>query len=49
MNKSHNQCVDAENEACHGSCIRKPRARLSFPVTTGVMANEELRIEELKN
>jgi len=47
MNKSQNNRVDAENEAVHGSCLRNTRARLSFPVTTGVMANEELRIEEL--
>jgi len=36
MKNLPNQCVDAENEAVHGSCSRKPRARLSFPVTTGV-------------
>ena len=31
-----NNRVDAENEACHGSCLRNTRARHSFPVTTGV-------------
>ena len=32
----HNKCVDAEKPAVHGSCLRNTRARLVFPVTTGV-------------
>jgi hypothetical protein len=28
-----NNCVNSENAAVHGSCLRKPRARLAFPVT----------------
>jgi len=36
-----------KNRPDHGSCLRNTRARLVFPVTTVVIANEELRIEEL--
>ncbi len=42
-----NNRVNAENKAGSRVLQSKPRARLLFPVTTGVMANEELRIEEL--
>jgi hypothetical protein len=47
INKSQNKCVDAEKSA--GSRVllaQHPRPSV-FPVTTDVLANEELRIEEL--
>ena len=36
MNNSQNNRIDAENKAVHGSCLRNTRARLLFPVMTGV-------------
>jgi hypothetical protein len=44
QNELLNNRIDAENEACHGSCLRNTRASLSFPVMTGVMPK---KIEEL--
>jgi len=35
------KCVDAEKPAVHGSCLRNTRARLVFPVTTGVRPAED--------
>jgi len=32
-----NKSIDAENKAGSRSCLRNTRARLVFPVTTGVM------------
>ncbi len=40
-----NICVEAENEAVHGSCLRKPRARLSFPLTTSVRPTAGKKID----
>ena len=36
-----------KNRPDHGSCLRNTRARLVFPVTTGVIAKKEQKIEEL--
>jgi sugar lactone lactonase YvrE len=41
MNKSRNKCVDAEKPAGSRVCLRNTRARLVFPVTTGVMHKKE--------
>jgi len=40
-----NKCVDAEKPAGSRVLRSKPRARLVFPVTTGVTAKKELRIK----